>query len=279
MSEKDVVAIFFSKNRAMQAELAIRSFYKYCQDDNKRIKTFVLYKTDDDVHQESYDILINEYVDVNFVKETNFKNNLLDIIADNKYVLFCVDDTVWINNFNIDECINLINSVPSTIGMSFRLGQNTTYCYSADIRQDVPYMFPITEDIAFYPWTEFKYDYNYPIEVSSSLYRTDIIKNILFYSPYINPNTLEWQMYLSSQMMKHYYNLICYKTSRAFSIPMNRVQQTNSNRTGDNEEYMPYALAEEFIRGYRFKLMENFVPNSCHMEEVPIEMFDSSFCI
>ena len=75
---KKVVAIIFSKNRALQLDLCLRTLQLHCADIHKISDVNVLYKADDH-HKESYEILKREYPDVNFVEEVSFKQDLLEI--------------------------------------------------------------------------------------------------------------------------------------------------------------------------------------------------------
>jgi len=81
-----IIAIIFSKSRAMQLDCCLKTLYKQCQD-VERIDISVLYTTTSEGHEKSYDILEQTYLDVNFIKENNFKENLLEVI-DNK-ILCC----------------------------------------------------------------------------------------------------------------------------------------------------------------------------------------------
>ena len=87
--------VVFSKDRAMQLELFIRSFNKYVKNSG-RYTINILYTYSNNVFKEGYDKLIKYGINnVNFVKENNFKPDLIKLINKTaKYTIFFVDDKV-----------------------------------------------------------------------------------------------------------------------------------------------------------------------------------------
>ena len=73
--------VCYSKNRACQLELLLRSMNKFWKH-NHQIN--VLYTYTDDEYEKGYDILIDEYKNINFVLEKNFKKDTLFLIDNNK---------------------------------------------------------------------------------------------------------------------------------------------------------------------------------------------------
>ena len=72
--------IVFSKDRAMQLELFIRSFNKYVKDFDKYIIN-IIYTYSNDNFKLGYDKLIGmNYPNVNYIKETNFRSDLIRMI-------------------------------------------------------------------------------------------------------------------------------------------------------------------------------------------------------
>ena len=108
---KDTMVIVFSKNRAMQLDLCLRSFFKYCQDDLKSYDMVVLWTADNQEHKSAYYYL--DYMNRNkclFYKERDFKDDLLWFVEDYKFTMFIVDDCVFTNNFSISKAKELLYS-------------------------------------------------------------------------------------------------------------------------------------------------------------------------
>jgi len=86
-----MVALIFSKNRAMQLDALLRSMeenFDYC------VVVFVLYTATNKEHQDGYDKLISDKRAV-FIKQTDFKKNTEDIIREFGHVCILCDDDIY----------------------------------------------------------------------------------------------------------------------------------------------------------------------------------------
>lgn len=77
---KKVLVLVFSKDRALQLDATLRSFYLHCLDATKLAQVTVLYKTSGARHACQYRELQNEYPDVNFLAEKNFRRDVLETL-------------------------------------------------------------------------------------------------------------------------------------------------------------------------------------------------------
>jgi len=195
--------------------------------------------------------------------------------SEDSYLLFLVDDNIFVQDFSISKCIQALQSCHDALGMSLRLGTNITHCYTVDQSQPQPKMNPIQNGILKFDWTTSEFDFGYPLEVSSSIYRIRDIFPVIAIQPFNNPNELEYQLAVSankfSQQMPY---LLCPTQSYTFCNPVNIVQKFASNRAGSNAEYTNENLATLFDQGYRVNVSaySGFVPEGCH-QEVPLEFF------
>lgn len=270
------LGLIFSKDRAMQLDAALRSFYMHCSDVHL-LDLKVIYKTSNAVHEKQYEDLKKDYVSVLFIKEDGFKEQVLSVIRKYTYILFLVDDNIFLRNFSISELTNNLNENKNAIGFSLRLGANTVYCYALHSSQTPPNFTKVTSDILKYDWTFAERDFGYPLEVSSSLYRVKEIYPLLVQIHFRNPNTLEGQLAAN----KHVYvktrpNLLCGKLSLTFCDPLNMVQDVCDNRAGSEDCYTSNTLSKKFGEGYRINIENyiNFTPNACH-QEVPLDFIKS----
>ena len=263
---QQAVGLLFSKDRAMQLDATIRSFCIYCHDmQNIHIK--VLYAASNLENEQQYQELAKTYPQIEFIREVNFQSQVLASIATYEYVLFLVDDNIFVRDFSIKNMIESLNTYPDALGFSLRLGTNTSYCYPLRVDQQLLTFSSVEHGFILFDWTLAEYDFAYPLEVSSSVYRTyDII--CILQDSFVNPNTLE--AYLNNRKMafSHKNLLLCNQYSYTFCNPVNKVQNTFNNRAGETFYYSIEQLREMFAKGYRIKVEEysGFIPNACHQE-------------
>lgn len=259
--------VVFSKNRAMQLDCCLTTLHKQCQDISN-LNISVLYTTTNDLHEKSYNILKKDYPNINFVKENNFQEDLLNIVLGSTHILFCVDDTIFTDQFFIADMVDALEYPHNeyVLGVSLRLGKNTVHCYPLDKNQLVPNFMNGWFGFNKFDWTKGTYDFNYPLDLSSSMYRKKDLNFILKHAEYNNPNQLEHLLHINANMYDKNY-LLCFKTSVAFSNPTNRVQEVNNNKFAFNG-YSPEFLLDLFLEGFRIETtgFEDFISDGCHEE-------------
>jgi hypothetical protein len=272
---KKTTTVIFSKNRSLQLDLLLRTLLFCCEDILKLSDINVLYTASDN-HKESYEILKKEYPQVNFVEEIKFKDDFLKLLDNKTNILFLCDDSVFTEKFSLEAVLKALESDDSYVGFSLRLGRNTKKCYPYnDAPQEVPDMEKVDgfDKIEVYQWKLGQLDFGYPLEVSSSIYKIDTIKEFLVDCDYHNPNEME------ARLVENVDNLaidkpliLCFDKSACFSSPVNRVQTYNSNRCGDVDSEQ---LLEYFMDGTRIDCSKfhGFVNGGAH-EVVDFVMVD-----
>lgn len=268
---ENVIVVIFSRNRAMQADLCLNTLYKSVQDDLPKIS--MLYKVDRQ-HEKSYDILAREHPYVDMVEEKDFKQDLLNLVKDKRFVLFVTDDTIFVQSFNLAILTTLLGFMQSSVGISLRLGNNTHFCYPLNSEQRVPNNWTLNNGYRFYQWEHADKDFGYALEVSSSIYRVEDIFPILEHTEYKNPNDLEAQMHINSAIYARMLPFMIYHyNSLGFANPINRVQNVAlANKYGGNLEYTSDYLLTKYMKGDRIDYNKyfEFVPTGCHQE---VELF------
>ncbi len=267
-SSKEIVGLIFSKDRAMQLDCTLRSLFLHCTDADQ-IALRVLYTTSSQLHEGQYEKLKREYPQVEFIREASFKNDLLSALSPFKYVLFLVDDNVFVRDFLITQAVEQFSQLPDALGFSLRLGENTTYCYMLNQPQALPKFSTAGNSVLSYDWSTAPLDFGYPLEVSSSLYRIGDLLQLLNQIDFKNPNTLELllesnkTLYTSTRS-----RLLCFDRSVAFCNPLNMVQTMWVNRAGNKNVYTPDKLSQMFEEGLRIDViaLSGFTPNACHQE-------------
>ena len=265
-----VCAVVFSKDRAMQVDAAIRSFDRHALN-SAFVKHFVLYTTSNDKHSRQYDDAIASHPNWRFVRQgESFQKDLLSIVSGHEYVLFLVDDTLFVSDFDLDTAVLALSLRKDAIGFSLRLGKNTTYMYNIGESENVPRMSSMGCGVHSYSWIAASDgSFGYPIEVSSSLYRTEDLRKALD-GQFSNPNYLEVALHLHrGSLMASKPMLLCFGQSVAFSAPMNKVQADHDNRSSsDVASYSPEALASKFDEGLRIDVskFDGMIPTGVHQE-------------
>ena len=261
----NIVVVIFSKNRAMQLDCCLHSFFDNCAE---KVDISVLYTNTTEEHENSYKILQKTYENVVFLREKSFKSDLLSILCNKMYVLFVVDDAIFTTSFSLEKIINTLNIHSKTIGFSLRLGTNTKYNYPHDSLQIIP-RYSLFDDIMVYQWTTANLDFAYSVELSSSIYKIVDLLPLLEQVPFVGPNDLEWMFYINLGYFANFKPLLaCFEKSVCFCDPINKVQSVNENRVWQNKKYFSDELLKMFNEGYRINIekFKGFVSNACHQE-------------
>ena len=302
---KEFLILIFSRDRALQLEGLLDSFLINCLDHDK-CTINVLYTTTETLIKDQYAVLQRRYSKnkVHFLRESDFQQNLNGliyrygvknslhnllhkVILDTKprfvhrnsdfflihrpfYVFFIVDDTIFTSPFFLEEIKQSLVDNPDALGFSLRLGLNTNYCYMLDTEQNIPNYEVVGDNKIKFRWVESQYDFGFPLELSSSIYRSQQLLPIMLKLWYRNPNTLEMELHNRRQLYAHEFPcLLSYKTSVAFANPINLVQnEFTDNRFSIDQQFTSMNLARLFEEGYRIDIekLQGNVSNSCHME-------------
>lgn len=292
-----IQAIIFSKDRPLQLQAVLTSFALHASG-SKTVPINVLWKASNEFYSQGYGQVaeeLNGKLQINWIKETNFKADLLAVILApqtgskarrfrgiiplknarprTKHVLSLVDDNLFLRPFCLKEITDSLDAQPDAIGFSLRIGRNTTSCYSMQCDQPLPGFEPAPPGLRF-QWSGQVGDFGYPLEVSSSVYRSTDLIPLLRTLPYNNPNRLEQVLSAASGLFaRRLPSLLCFEQSVAFCAPVNKVQSIIDNRSGAQEEYSSEALNTLFLDGYRINVsaLSDFIPKAAHVEiELPL---------
>lgn len=258
MSEVNILV--FSKDRAMQLDLLLRSFKHFVPyADDYRID--VLYRCSSESFHKGYQILASRVDhDVHFTEERKFRLDVVSLVNPRKpSTVFFVDDTVFKNPFDFfDEQHALFATDPSILCRSLRLHPGLTYCYTRNKPMRAP---TFASDGSFF-WRGEDGDFGYPMSLDGHIFRTRDILPYLLQLEYRDPNTLEDEM---SKTPLSAPKMVCYGEAVILNIPINRVQSTIANRHGNiPAEY----LNDLYLSGKRLALepLKGIKNISCHQE-------------
>lgn len=323
-----VIVLIFSRDRAMQLDAVLRSFFAHCLNCDQ-IRMVVLFQATTSQHARQYRALREAYPQVNFYQQRHFQRDVLHLLApyppasrefwaycllniaiasliaierlplrlvqaisyrlrtrllaklfpapaDESYILFLVDDNIFVRQFSLTDIVRALQHHPDALGFSLRLGRNTTYCYALDKPQALPEFTALNGWMLIFEWTAAELDFAYPLEISSSIYRAGDIIPIIASRPFSNPNELEYQIAVSAaQFAKKMPSLLCPEQSYTFCNPQNLVQNFVPNRAASTAGYSSQHLADLFDQGQRIRVeaYEGLITQSCH-QEVPLKFHE-----
>jgi len=266
-----IVCIIFSKDRAMQLHLLLFSLFFYCTD-SKDLIIKILYKGSSKKFICGYNLCkkyFSNKENIWWIKEKAFKKDLLLLLEKNTLSLFLVDDTLFYRRFDLQSTASCLLKNNKTIGFSYRLGSNTDFCYPHNKAQKIPDFMNVNKNIYKYHWKNQEYDFGYPLEVSSSLYRTNNLIYFVKYLSFYNPNTFEQKLSFLKKIFSFFKpELLCFKKSVAFSNPINKTQTIIQNRAGNKLKNNINKLNAKFLKGYIFCMPNNIHKNidAAHVE-------------
>ena len=265
-----VSCVVFSKNRPLQLDAALASL-DLSVSDLGQAQVTVLYAASTPFLAAQYRIVGIDHPNVELRREGDFKSDLIELVAGSTFVLFVVDDTLFVGESSLATGMSILQNDRSCLGFSYRLGRNTTYCYTMDKPQSQPDFESAGPGLVKFDWPDMDYDFGYPIEVSSSMYRTADLLPLLKSLPYKNPNTLE--AVLAGRAVEFRESrpwLACHERSVALSVPANLVQTAWTNRVDGHPELSADSLAREFSKGRRLDVAQyrGHVARAAH-EELP----------
>lgn len=268
--QDSLLALIFSKDRAMQLQGVIDSLRRHLRGGNLRVA--VLFKATTDRARQQYEHLTNRNTDIAFLPETNFRAQVLRLLDLAPHVLFLVDDSIFVRDFDLAMVARYLASQPMAAGFSLRLGMNVRYDYMHDRPTRPPRFERSAHGVLRWDWRTAEHDFAYPLEVSSSVYRRADVQTLLAGQAFNNPNQLEGVLAAQAgRIAQERPWLLSFEQSVTFCNPVNLVQTVCANRAGADERYRADRLAALFDEGVRIDVQayDGFVPTGCH-QEVPL---------
>jgi hypothetical protein len=219
--------IIFSRNRAMQLNLLLQGL---------TLPTTILY-TYDPEFEAGYKKLIKMYSEFDFVKEINFKEQLIKLL-NSEYILFLVDDDFVVEPFDINcKEFEQFKNNRLILCLSLRLAINF---------KEVPSFFPGN----IWRWKNHHHSWGYPMSVTSTIFRRKDILPIIKNSNFNNPNELE--IILRQHPPERPY-MSCCDTAKFCNNLANQIQTKYKFK---NLHISPLELEEKFLSGKRISLQK-----------------------
>ena len=191
MIDKLVDVIIFSKDRPWQLGELLRTMIKHADFNN----IHVLMKVQS-TYEENYNVIKNRFGNrVNFHSEdSGFKDSffkILDLCP--RAFAFMVDDVVFYNKFSSQNAIDIMERLP-IISYQFKMNHSYSRCQTAGKKQKLPSSLEKVEDHWIWKDNDGTWDWNYPFDLTGSIYikkDIDYILNKISQMDIRNPNDLE----------------------------------------------------------------------------------------
>jgi len=195
----------------------------------------VIYTYSSSFYKKGYDILIKEHPNFRFIKETNFKVDVINSLSgDFKYWTSLCDDYVVQKRLDHTKEFGAFDANTDILALNYRMGPNLKVIYEGDPTEPIP---KIVNGI--WNWKKAAgRDWKYPMSLPGQFYR---MKDMIDYLPRLDfdcPNWLEGKM--MQKRFKHKPLMICFPESKVVELVVNRVQNVAlKNRFGNvSTEYL-----------------------------------------
>jgi len=253
-----ISTLIFSKDRPAQLELLLRTMWTF-RKDYKESKHVVIYKASTEEYRIGYDKAKAFYTTIDFIPEDNFKLNVLNSgVFDEKYLMFLVDDNVFLRPFYGEDNHGMqrLKDDESLCCVSLRVHPNISHCYAYDSSVTSPRM-----RSGVWTWKNASGDYGYPMSLDGHIFRTADILPLLRDLQYENPNQLEGEL---SGHPPDRSLMTGVNKPIVVGVPWNKVQTENDNRNAG----LSYAdINQEFLEGktIQFDSFVDLEPNAVHI--------------
>lgn len=270
-----ITSIIFSKDRALQLDLTLKSIKQNFPQSNKLL---VIYAVSEE-HAKSYELLASEHEDVIFYKQT--ASLFLDISKavgkSQEYVCFFTDDCIVYRKvpFEINKIVAFFessfvkdengNSVDFSC-LSLRLGENTTRRNDdqGKTHNDVlPPQGNIVGEFLLWDRTPIPPGgyWSYALSVDGHIFKKKTIRTFCDELSVLDRHYGNWPQTpneFESKLQRFWFEIPRLMGSPTESCvvnsPNNRVQNSAPNRHGDMHALNPSLLLDKYINGHRLKL-------------------------
>jgi hypothetical protein len=136
-----ISGIIFSRDRAMQLDAVLRSFFLHCLD-SELIKISILYMVSDENHARQYKTLMVDHPQVTFIEQTNFRQDVIHWL--DPYVAGSCAAKKY---FALDKAISVVRSIRDLSGKFKMFASQRLQKFLAPQPQDLFYLFLVDDNL------------------------------------------------------------------------------------------------------------------------------------
>lgn len=196
--------IILSFNNAFQLKFLLESIDKNLIG---KKKIHILYKYDSDVFESEYLQIISDYNNINWIKESNIKNDILEILSKNEEEFVCLftDNNIIYKEVNINDLLSILKTDNSVLTATLRLGLNTTICKNLNCNNVI---LPSEKNESFFKWDWSKHyaDFGYPFSINGHIFRSKEISKLIKNARFNNQSNFEESLQIYENYPK---NIMC----------------------------------------------------------------------
>ena len=246
--------LIYSKDRALQLDLLLRSIKKNFKNANKVV---VLHKWSNNDFEAAYNKLFTNALvykkyelDIIPLYETNFKEDLKDILThlSTPNFLGLCDDDVFIKKCDISEALHELEN-EQVNAISLKSGYNITHHYPNIV---VPFPQNFIQVLPFLKWNwktqPRPTDWGYPTCINSYIYNVKYYLSLLEKIEVNHPTVLEAQCNTIREFFRPI--MIGVRETCLLNIPCNRLQTVNDTPYGTEYAFTTEELNQKYLDGY-----------------------------
>lgn len=274
-TEPKLKVIIFSKDRPWQLKECLRTMQLHLQ--YSHIEYHVLY-----VPSEGYEEVIYNNPSVNFHIEQNFAQQIIDLVKDIEYVMFCVDDALFYNDVPIEYGLNLMGD--TYWAWYTKLYNKISICHPAKKSHSIPKITDLGENIGSFDIGDVPYEWSYPWCLSGTIYHKSValgmiqsIYRVFGIDGISHPNKLEAHGYmLLMNDIPNVPSLCMYNTPVMSIVTVNRVQDFYKNPTYDSDIKFPQSCLKRLEYNIDYYSKQSYP--SVHIGDVNIKQVSENEC-
>jgi hypothetical protein len=259
--------IVFSKNRAAQLDLLLRSLQKNAT--HLYDSVHVIWKGERE-YAAAYRTCELQHLEFPFHAERDLRGQTLWLAQQDEHVAFLMDDCVFYRKVEGRDPAEILCEDEDVLCFSPRLGLNTTECYPLRCSQALPATHSAEDGVLYWEWGQAECDFSYPASLDGHVFRTvDLLPLLQDVFDWSDPNTVEaklardfqWNDLDRPMMAAH-------AQSSLVGIPVNRVGSSHeSNRFGEMHAHDVATLNHGYLGGNRLALdIDPDAVNAAHVE-------------
>jgi len=262
-----VNTIIFSKDRAMQLDLLLRSIKdNFIELNPSEIKVYI--KASNNDYRIAYLQLTKDHPEFHYIFQTDFYSEVKKIINNfsKPYSLILVDDSVILNDFPVMNSLKYLEQIEFH-QISLRMHLGIEYCHPADRYCSTSNMEQIEDNLFSWYWrnNDELADWGYAANIDSCFYKTQFLKNIINRISFDNVNDIEGRM--NELRYEFRPKMICYDIPKIATI-CNNLTQSGFNRHNPNPMYTIENLNQLYLEGRRISTSNIYgiLNNACTFE-------------
>ena len=267
-----IKAIILSKDRPAQLHLCLEALNQ--NHDGVFSEVSVIYTSSSEAFEDGYELTQEAFENVTWVKQRKFKDDVMEELNDDRcrLISFFTDDDIMYRKLGINNntLYGMFEALDELSCFSLRLGLNTVVQDPYNGMQTTPPTsgFIGSDEFAMWRWRDCPsyMNFGYPLSVDGHIFRASTLRDVHKDVEFNNPNQQEVAIQVKNPTLGNF--MACFKQSAVVNTPLNRVQTTCMNRSGERFGCAAELMNERYCAGEKLDLSSIDFSNivGCHQE-------------